>query len=192
MSGSLRGTITRLIPDDLSRKGDGSFRGFSMRLRLAALAFALTTLALPAAANAPRTPAHSTDRVFPYDAQLPNCGDPSVFTKIANRFNAREKRDWNSSLEIKGLDRARETHFRPNGADLIPRRYCTARALLSDGKYRTVTYYMTEDQGITGWHGSLFSGLLRFATPSSYGIEWCVSGLDRHRVHAQDCRMARP
>jgi hypothetical protein len=163
-----------------------------MRPFVATLALASMAFASPAAANAPRTPAQSPDRVFPYDAQLPECGDAGVLGKIASRFNAREARDWNSTLEIKGLDRARQTHFRPNGADLIPRRYCTARALLSDGKHRTVTYYLVEDQGITGWHGSLFSGLLRFPTPSSYGIEWCVSGLDRHRVHAQDCRMARP
>jgi hypothetical protein len=143
-----------------------------------------------AMANAPR--GRAEDRVFPFDAQLPACGDPGVLGRIQSRFNGREARDWKSGLEITTIDRARETAFRPNGQDLIPRRYCAARVLLNTGKHRSVEYNLVEDGGISGWQGSLFLGLVRFPTPGSYSLEWCVAGLDRHRTYAQDCRMARP
>jgi hypothetical protein len=165
--------------------------GFSMRLVHAVLAAAaVVVLSGAAQANAPRVKAE--DRVFAYDAQLPSCSDPGVISRIQGRFNGRETAYWNSTLQLTSVDRIRETNFRPNGQDLIPRRYCTGRALLSDGRYHSLSYNLVEDAGITGWHGSLFLGLVRFPTPSSYNVEWCISGLDRHRTYAPDCQMARP
>jgi hypothetical protein len=162
-----------------------------MRLCLSFLTAAVViTTAAPVFANSPRIKAE--DRMFAYDAQLPACDDPGVTGRIQSRFNGRESRDWNSRLELTQIDRARQTSFRPNGQDLIPRRYCTARALTSDGKFRSLDYNIVEDAGISGWHGSLFLGWLSFPTPSSYSLEWCLGGLDRHRVYAPDCRMARP
>ncbi|MGL5139369.1 MAG: hypothetical protein ACRC7G_16540 [Beijerinckiaceae bacterium] len=144
----------------------------------------------PAAANAPRGKAE--ERLFAYDAQLPACDSPAVLGRIEQRFNERETSVWKTNLQIKGFDRVRATGFRPNGLDLIPRRYCSARVAISDGRHRRVDYYVSEDAGIIGWHGSLFYGWVRFPTPASFGLEWCVQGLDRHRTYAQDCRMARP
>ncbi len=162
-----------------------------MRLVTALISAAvLAATFLPASANSPR--GRAEERVFAYDAQLPACDDPGVVGRIQSRFDGREPRYWNSNLQLTGVDRIRETHFRPNGQDLIPRRYCTARALLSDGKYHRLDYNLVEDAGITGWHGSLFFGLVRFPTSASYNVEWCVSGLDRHNTYAPDCRMARP
>jgi hypothetical protein len=48
---------------------------------------------------------------------------------------------------------------------------------LSDGRYKAIHYSIIEDAGIIGW---------------SWGVEWCVNGLDRHRSFAPDCKMARP
>jgi hypothetical protein len=157
----------------------------------AAAALAVTfASAVPSEANSPRVKAE--DRVFAYDAQLPACDDAGVIGTIQSRFNEREPTYWNSSLELTQIDRVKTTAFRPNGKDLIPRRYCAGRALLSNGKYHTVQYNIVEDAGFSGWHGSLFLGLVRFPTPSSYSIEWCVNGLDRHRTYAPGCVMARP
>jgi hypothetical protein len=132
------------------------------------------------------------DRSFSYDAQVPSCDDGGVIGQIQSRFDERERAFWNSSLTLVTIDRVKQTHFRPNGADLIPRRYCTARATLSNGSHRMVQYNLVEDAGTFGWHGSLFLGLIRFPTPQSYGLEWCVSSLDRSWTYAPDCRMARP
>ncbi len=163
-----------------------------MRSTLVLAAFAAAALAAPAAANSPRVPAESPDRVYPYDAQVLGCTDEKVLGRIRGRFDHRETRYWNSELKLVGFEHIRETSFRPNGHDLIPRRYCTGRVILSDNSRARIDYNIVEDQGISGWHGSLFLGLVRFPTPSSFNVEWCVSGLDRHRTYAPDCRMARP
>jgi hypothetical protein len=161
-----------------------------MRLITALLATAALASTVPASANSPR--GRAEDRVFAYDAQLPACDDPGVIGRIQRRFDNREAAYWNSTLQLTSVEHIKQTHFRPNGQDLIPRRYCTARALTSDGRRHRLDFNLVEDAGITGWHGSLFFGLVRFPTPGSYNVEWCLSGLDRHRTYAPDCRMARP
>lgn len=163
-----------------------------MRSTLVLAAFTVIASATVAGANSPRIPAESADRVYPYDAQVLGCADEKVIGRIQGRFDGRESRYWKSDLRLVAIENVRETSFRPNGQDLIPRRYCTARAVLSDNSRARIDYNIVEDQGISGWHGSLFLGLIRFPTPSSFSVEWCVSGLDRHRTFAPDCRMARP
>ena len=160
-----------------------------MRMTLAVVSLLLTSVGA-VEANAPREPAET--RTFPFDAQVAGCADPGVLGRIQGRFDAREARFWNSPLKLVQIDNVRETSFRPNGQDLIPRRFCRARALLSDGKFRALTYNLSEDGGISGRQGSLFLGLIQFPTPSSYHLEWCISGLDRHRTYAPDCKVAGP
>jgi hypothetical protein len=162
-----------------------------MRASLAILGVLFLSAAATAAlANAPRVKAE--ERTFAYDAQVAACADAGVLNRIKGRFDWREPTHWNSNLQMTAVDRIRETHFRPNGADLIPRRSCTARVLLSNGQYHRLDYNIVEDAGITGWHGSLLLGLIRYPTPGSFNVEWCISGLDRHRTYAPDCLMARP
>jgi hypothetical protein len=115
-----------------------------------------------------------------YDAIVPACEDPSVLGKIAARFAEKELRFWQSHLQIVGFDRIRETAFRPwaRGApDSIPRRYCRALALVSDTRNRPIYYWIGEDTGMIG---------------ASWGVEWCVVGLDRNWAYNPGCRMARP
>jgi hypothetical protein len=164
-------------------------RSFNMRRSLAAVAL-LAMSAASALANSPRVPAEN--RYFAYDAQVAACDDAGVIGRIQRKFGVREAEFWNSNLEITTVDRIRATHFRPNGLDLIPRRYCQARVITSDGKQRALYYNIVEDAGMTGWQGSLFFGFVQFPTPGSYNVEWCIDGLDRARTYAQNCRMARP
>jgi hypothetical protein len=115
-----------------------------------------------------------------YDAVVPACEDPAVLDKIMARFAEKERRFWQSNLQIVGFERIRETAFRPwaRGApDTIPRRYCSGMALVSDTRPRTIHYWIGED---TGWIGA------------SWGVEWCVIGLDRNWAFNPGCRMARP
>lgn len=158
-----------------------------MRLVLAAI---LAVSAGAAFANSPRIPAEQ--RYFAYDAQVAACDAAGVLDRIRSRFNHREAWDWRTNLQIADISYIRETHFRPNGLDLIPRRYCQARVTTSDGRHRPLYYNIVEDAGSSGWQGSLFLGLIQFPTPGSFNVEWCVDGLDRHRTYAQNCRMARP
>jgi hypothetical protein len=115
-----------------------------------------------------------------YSAVMPLCQDPLVLEKIQFRFAEKERRYWQSDLQIVGFDRIRETAFRAwaRGApDAIPRRYCSGTALISDARPRTIHYWIGED---TGWLGA------------DWGVEWCVVGLDRNWAYNPGCAMARP
>ena len=145
-------------------------------LALGALALALASLPVLEAVSArPLVPAEK--RYSPFTGKLPPCDDKGVLGVIADRFQEKESLYWKSALQIKAFDHAHEYAFRRNGLDYIPRRYCTARATLNDDKHHEVTYWIGERLGIIGW---------------DYGVEWCVSGLDRNRAFAPGCREARP
>ena len=112
-----------------------------------------------------------------YDGQLPACDDASALGKISGRFAQKEGTFWVSDLAITGFDKVREIAFRPWGHDVIPRRYCSARVALSNGRASMVYYSIAEDQGLIG---------------ATWGVEWCVDGYDRNLAYAPNCKMARP
>jgi len=141
-------------------------------------------LALASFAAAPADAASWLEKNFwlsgpRYDNVVPACEDPAVLSKIMARFAERERAFWQSALFIVEIDRVRETAYRPwRGApDAIPRRYCSGVALVSDTRARPVYYWIGED---TGWIGA------------SWGVEWCVVGLDRNWAYNPGCRMAKP
>jgi len=110
-----------------------------------------------------------------YDGALPPC--EAALGTIASRFATKEGRFWNSDLQILGFDKVRETAFRPWASETVPRRYCSAVAMVSDGKAHTVHYSIVEDGGMIG---------------ATWGVEWCVVGLDRNWAYNPACKMARP
>ena len=110
-----------------------------------------------------------------YDGVLPAC--EAGLDTIAARFAEKEGRFWNSDLQIQGFERVREIAFSPWAEGTIPRRFCSALALVSDGRKHAVYYSIGEDTGIIG---------------SSWGVEWCVVGLDRNWAYNPRCKMARP
>jgi hypothetical protein len=112
-----------------------------------------------------------------YDGVLPACDAPWALGLIAERFTQKESRFWNSALKIVHFERIRQTAFRPWADDTIPRRYCSAVVLISDGLRRPVHYLIGEDFGMAG---------------GFEGVEWCVVGLDRNWAYSPACKMARP
>ena len=139
---------------------------------------AATLLALTAANAAlarPIVPAEQ--RYLDYSGELPPCDDPGVLSRISSRFSQKESEYWNSSLQILDYDRIKAIGIRPWGLDHIPRTFCVARARFNDQSIHEVSYSIAEDLGIIGF---------------GYGVEWCVSGLDRNYAYAPDCKMARP
>jgi hypothetical protein len=110
-----------------------------------------------------------------YDGALPPC--EAALGRIAARFGEKESRFWNSDLQILDFERVRETAYRPWAAGTIPRRFCSAVALVSDGRKHAVNYWIGEDTGMIG---------------ASWGVEWCVVGLDRDWAYNPRCKMARP
>jgi len=110
-----------------------------------------------------------------YDGVLPPC--EAALGRIAARFGEKESRFWNSDLQILDFERVRETAYRPWAAGTIPRRFCSAVALVSDGRKHQVNYWIGEDTGMIG---------------ANWGVEWCVVGLDRDWAYNPRCKMARP
>jgi hypothetical protein len=149
-----------------------------MRLPIV-LSSCVLALAIPAltARTEAREVVPAEKRIFPYDTLIPPCHDPAVLEKIASRFAEKEWKFWQSVLTIVQYDRIRPVAWRPWGLDLIPRRFCTGFVTVSNGGRHRIDYSVREDLGIIG---------------ATWGVEWCVVGLDRNWAYAPACRMARP
>src|SRR5262249_22827189 len=65
-----------------------------------------------------------------YDAGVPLCEEPGALGKIQARFAEKEGRFWSSDLQIVASEKVREIAFRPWAEGTIPRRFCTATALV--------------------------------------------------------------
>lgn len=152
-----------------------------MRARLGAWGLGVLVAAL-IGASAPAVAASFLEKNFwlegpRYDGVMPACQDPAALEKIATRFAEKERRFWNSALQIVAFEHLREIAYRPWAEQTIPRRFCTGRVLVSDGKKRTIHYWIGEDTGIIGM---------------TFGVEWCVVGLDRNWAYNPSCKMALP
>ncbi|MDE2362170.1 MAG: hypothetical protein KGM42_05785 [Hyphomicrobiales bacterium] len=145
--------------------------------RAIALALALTGLAPGAGFARPQVPAEQ--RHMSFSGDMPACDDPSILGRISSRFASREGHYWDSGLAIAAFQGVVEVGYRPNGLDYYPRRYCSARAVLNDGKTRKVTYAIGGRE--SGWLGVLGNN-----------VDWCVEGLDRNLAYGAQCRAARP
>lgn len=117
------------------------------------------------------------ERYWGYSARIPGCEDPAVIDRVKARFASKEWQYWNSSLAIVSVDRIRTTAMRPNGLDLIPRRYCEGVATISNHKVAKIYYSVIEDSGIIGY---------------TWGVHFCVDAYDRNWASAPECKMARP
>jgi hypothetical protein len=112
-----------------------------------------------------------------YDAVLPQCDSWWALGEIKAKFGQKESRFWVSDLQIVQIDRIHETAFRPWAEAAIPRRFCSGMALISDGRWRPVHYTIVEDGGIIG---------------ASWGVEFCVAGIDRNWAYNPACKVAQP
>jgi hypothetical protein len=152
----------------------------------------LLLVGLPTLAAAQSGPAEdslygtpSEARWAPFFAVLPNCDDPDVLNFVQRRFSETEQTYWGGLHFIGAFDGVREIGFRANGLSYIPRRYCVARGEMVDPnavvrdrtQLRTVVYSIGANTGVISW---------------SWGVEWCVVGLDRMRAYAPDCLVLRP
>ena len=157
-----------------------SDRTRTLRTRIGAVAFVAACLA--ALASAPALAASIFEKngymIGPrYDSAVPACDNSWALSTIQSRFASKEGMYWNSALQIVNFDRIREIAFRPWADATIPRRWCTGRALISDGLWRTLRYSIIEDGGMIG---------------ANWGVEWCVVGIDRNWAYNPICREAAP
>ncbi|HUO54561.1 MAG TPA: hypothetical protein VMU18_07465 [Rhodoblastus sp.] len=145
-------------------------------MRSAILGTAFLALCAGAVAARPLKPAEQFFSL-PYDGRMPPCDDGVSLYEISQRFASAEAFSFNSPLRITGFAEIRETGFRPNGPDFVPRRYCAARAMFNDNRERVIRYFIIERGGFMGFNR---------------GVQWCVVGLDRYRAFAPNCELAEP
>jgi len=112
-----------------------------------------------------------------FEGVMPACDSPAALAKISSRFAEKENRFWSPDLSIVAFDNVREVAYRPGPPNTIPRRFCSAIAFVSDGLKHPIYYSIGEDTGMIG---------------QTYGVEWCVAGLDRNWAYSPSCKMARP
>ena len=112
-----------------------------------------------------------------FDSKLPACDDVWATETIRHRFSTTQDRFWNSNLSIQSIEKVQEVAFRPWADGTIPRRFCNGRVLISDGIWRTIRYSIVEDGGMIG---------------QSWGVQWCVVGLDRNWAYSPACKAAAP
>ncbi len=112
-----------------------------------------------------------------YSGNVPRCDEQQALNMIAQHFSETERTYWASNLAITGFDKMYEIAFRPWGPEYQPRRYCGGRVYTNDNHRRAIYYSIIEDGGFMG---------------ASWGVEWCIVGLDRNYAYAPSCKMARP
>jgi len=112
-----------------------------------------------------------------YDRDMPACNYPAALDRIISRFRTKEYAFWKSELRIVGIENIRESADLPWAAQSIPRRFCSAMAVISDGERHPIFYSIAEDTGMIGM---------------DWGVNFCVAGYDRNWASNPDCRSAKP
>lgn len=163
---------------DRTRRG-GAKRGVFARMMTAFCAGAMGVAAL---AGTPASAANLLQKNFwlsgpDYSGDVPACDHFEVLNLIGMRFEETERMYWNSHLQISLFEKVQEIAFRPWGPEYQPRRYCRGTVTTSDAHKRAIYYSVIEDGGLIG---------------ASWGVEWCIVGLDRNYAYAPSCKMAGP
>ena len=112
-----------------------------------------------------------------YDVVLPPCNNRAALDRIIGDFQIKEARFWNSRLQIVGIENIQQTALMAWAAQSIPRRFCSATAVINDGARHAIFYTIVEDTGMIG---------------IDWGVNFCVVGLDRNSAYGPACRAARP
>lgn len=108
---------------------------------------------------------------------LPSCDAGRVIQQIIEKAAYADARQWHTGIVVDGVDRAHQTrHVGSPGAGLRERRWCEARAHMSDGRTRQVFYLIEGHAGFAGIR---------------YGVESCIAGRDFWNVYGGNCRAIR-
>lgn len=145
-------------------------------IRLATL-LAAATLALAGGGTAS---AFAADMIVAVSVDDPGvCGNAKVLNRITERFRYQVRNVPHlPQVDILDFRRIGETRYLPQIGDERPieRRYCHARAALSDGLNRDVWYLIERPLGFAGFGSN---------------VEFCVAGFDRWHVYGGRCRALR-
>ena len=137
-------------------------------------------LCLAALAGSAFAADYGNDVVLSYGhhGNLPQCDEPSVTARIAEKFSYYDAHVIQSGIGITAIDGQHEVALTAGGPSLVDRRYCGATAWLTDGRKSEVVYLIEGPKLGTfsiGWH-----------------VESCLPGYDPWHVYDARCRSIRP
>ena len=112
-----------------------------------------------------------------YSREMPACDYAPAVNRVMIDFHTKEVRFWNSRLKIVGIENIRQSAYLPWAAQSIPRRFCSGTALINDGGRHRIYYSIASGTGIIG---------------ASWGVNFCVVGIDRNWAYGPNCRAAQP
>ena len=114
--------------------------------------------------------------VLPHLKTFPECEEEKVLASIVEEFNWAERKTWQRGFTMDGIVQPYETSTFPEGRRQIPRRYCRALGVLSDGRECKVYYMVEGGQGFAG---------------TSFNVAWCIVTADPWREYGSGCRVLR-
>lgn len=111
-----------------------------------------------------------------FGGPLPVCEDQKVLSKITKRFDRVQQKYHETDLQILDIAEIRETDERIVVEEETDRRFCVAKAELSDGNQPHIYYMILEGGGLAsfGWN-----------------VNYCVNGYDFERAHGDKCRSVK-
>ena len=140
---------------------------------------AVLAAALTAAGAFSSAPSFAADMIYGVYASEPGaCADARVLGRISERFRYQVRNVPHlPDVEIVEFSRIGQTRYLAASERWpIERRYCHARAALSDGHARHVWYLIENPMGFAGVGSN---------------VEFCVAGFDRWHVYNGNCRVLR-
>ncbi len=149
-----------------------------MRLRIfrpvgaLALVLALAGLSHPTRADA----FEHLIRAIIADESVPDCAQGAVIETIRSKFDTAAARVLNANLALGPVDRIVQDYAGQNDPSPIARRYCVARATMSDGHKTTLYYLVEQEAGFVG---------------VTWNVEFCLAGYEPWRVHDGRCHTVR-
>src|SRR3984957_20452861 len=120
----------------------------SARIACLALVLALIGISIPQARAANLLEKNFWLSGPRYDRPLPSCNYPAALDRIIGDFQIKEARFWNSRLQIVGFENIQQTALMAWAAQSVPRRFCSATAVINDGVRHAIFYTIVEDTGM--------------------------------------------
>ncbi len=107
---------------------------------------------------------------------LPACEADKVHEQIISRFNQADRTLWGSGIRLRSISNSHEHAYNIYPDSPINRRYCQAKAWMSDGRARVMHFVIEQGMGLAGF---------------KWGVEYCLKGSDRWLAYNGWCRVLR-
>lgn len=124
-------------------------------------------------------PAHAIEPILKAivtDRSVPDCASSSVLDSVRGKVAAADASMLSAGVSLTSVDRIAQDYAGQDDPSPTARRYCVARAALSDGKTTTLYYLVEQQAGFVG---------------VTWNVEACLLGYEPWRLHDGRCHTVR-